>query len=227
MPRYARTMSKSQVYHVILRGNNKGWIFIDDEDKYRILGTLKEKKADQGFYLYAYCIMDNHIHLLVKEGNDSISKIIKRIATSYALYFNKKYKRIGHVFQDRYKSENIEDERYLLSAIRYIHQNPVKAGIGKIGTYKWSSYKLYMEENKDFKEINEILAMYSEDKSKARSLFVKFNKENACENFLEIEQEKEINRTNIQEFVEKFVREKGINLEEIKHKKTNTSVMNL
>ncbi|MCC5468750.1 transposase, partial [Pelosinus sp. Bkl1] len=88
--------------------------------------------------------MDNHIHLIIKEGKDPIASIVKRIATSYSYYFNKKYKRIGHVFQERFKSENIEDESYLLAAIRYVHQNPVKPGIGAVDGYKWSSYRDYI-----------------------------------------------------------------------------------
>ncbi len=73
--------------------------------------------------------MDNHVHIVIKEQKDTISRIMKRIGASYAHYYNKKYKRVGHVFQDRYKGETIEDEKYLLAVIRYIHNSPKKAGI--------------------------------------------------------------------------------------------------
>jgi REP element-mobilizing transposase RayT len=76
--------------------------------------------------------MDNHIHLVIKEGKDPIARIMKRIGTSYVYYFNKKYRRTGHVFQDRFRSENVKDDSYLLSVIRYVHQNPIKPGIGTI-----------------------------------------------------------------------------------------------
>ena len=127
----------------MLRGNNRERIFIDEEDKIRIIDTLEKTKKAEGYFLYAYCVMDNHIHLIIKEGKDPIARIVKRIAASYSYYFNKKYKRIGHVFQERYKSESIEGESYLLSAIRYVHQNPIKPGIGTIEGYKWSSYRDY------------------------------------------------------------------------------------
>jgi REP element-mobilizing transposase RayT len=85
--------------------------------------------------------MDNHVHLLINEGDDEIGKIMKRINISYSYYFNKKYGRIGHLFQDRFKSEGIDSDAYLLSVVRYIHNNPVKAGLVKnIEEYKWSSY---------------------------------------------------------------------------------------
>lgn len=91
--------------------------------------------------------MDNHAHLLVNEGEDEISRIIKRIGTSYVYYFNKKYGRVGHLFQDRFKSEAIEDDSYLLAVVRYIHNNPVKAGIVKnASSYRWSSFNAYIEE---------------------------------------------------------------------------------
>ena len=84
--------------------------------------------------------MENHVHFIIFEGSDDLSRIMKRINTSYAYYFNKKYQRVGHVFQDRFRSEAIEKENYLLAALRYIHNNPVKAGIvSHPSQYQWSS----------------------------------------------------------------------------------------
>ena len=103
MPRHARILNEKNVYHVMLRGNNRGKIFIDNEDKQRIIETIRLKKKDREFFIYAYCVLDNHIHLVIREGEDSLSRIVKRIATSYAYYFNKKYNRMGHVFQDRFR----------------------------------------------------------------------------------------------------------------------------
>ena len=108
----------------MLRGNERKDIFIDEEDKKKFIKTVIQKKADKAFKLYAYCIMNNHLHLVIQEQKEPISRIIKKIATSYAYYFNAKYKRVGHLFQDRYKSETIEDEPYLLSVIRCVHNNP-------------------------------------------------------------------------------------------------------
>jgi putative transposase len=88
--------------------------------------------------------MDNHVHLLTNQGEDSISRIMKRIGTSYAHYFNKKYNRIGHLFQDRFKSETVENDSYLLAVTRYIHNNPVKVGIVDCAfQFQWSSYLIH------------------------------------------------------------------------------------
>ncbi|MFZ5754015.1 MAG: transposase [Bacillota bacterium] len=212
MPRYARMWSDSRIYHVMLRGNNRENIFIDDADKNRIIDTLRDKKAEGEYYLFAYCVMDNHIHLVIKEGTDSLPRSIKRIAASYAYYFNKKYRRIGHVFQDRYRSENIEDDRYLLAVIRYVHQNPLKAGIGSIEKYKWSSYKEYVNRKSGMVETDGILEMFSEDKEKAIKEFARFSHDTAVEVFIDIGEEKEIDETNVNEYINKFLKEKGVEL---------------
>ena len=97
-------------------------------------------------FLYAYCLMPNHIHLLIKESQEGIGSVIKRIAISYASYFNHKYQRIGHLFQDRFKSEPVDDMNYFITLIRYIHQNPVAAGItSNVEDYVWSSWVEYTE----------------------------------------------------------------------------------
>ena len=113
----------------MLRGNERKKIFLDDYDRQRFLDTLLKKKAQTELAVYAYCLMDNHIHLVLSDEQNEISTIMKGIATSYAMFFNSKYNRVGHVFQDRFRSETVGDERYLLSVIRYVHNNPVKAGI--------------------------------------------------------------------------------------------------
>ena len=104
MPRYPRRYSKTGIYHIMLRGNERKDIFVDKQDKKKFIMTVIQKKANEAFKLYAYCIMDNHLHLVIKEQNEPISQIVKKITTSYAYYFNNKYKRVGHLFQDRYRS---------------------------------------------------------------------------------------------------------------------------
>ena len=142
---------------------------------------------------------------------------LKRIATSYAHYFNKKYKRIGHVFQDRYRSECIEDDKYLLAAIRYVHQNPWKAAIGTIENYKWSSYQAYMQDIEGMQETGEILAMISNDKAKSVKEFSQFSHDNMDEQLIDIELEKEINKGNIEEYIKKYLLEKNISLDGLRH----------
>lgn len=142
--RKARERCDSGVYHVILRGINRQDIFCDDDDFQRFLETLGQTKIDNQYAVYAYCLMSNHVHLLIRENTDKISRIMSRIGSSYAWWYNRKYERSGHVFQGRYGSECVEDDVYLLTVMRYIHNNPVKAGIVREpGKYRWSSIHAY------------------------------------------------------------------------------------
>ena len=145
MPRQARRKSESGIYHIMLRGINQQQIFEDEEDGFRFLETLSKYKEQCGYEIYAYCLMGNHIHILLKEGKENLTLVLKRIAGSYVYWYNWKYRRCGHLFQDRFKSEPVEDDACFLTVIRYIHQNPIKAGICKnIDGYKFSSYNEYI-----------------------------------------------------------------------------------
>ena len=149
MPRQPRTSSGTGIYHVMLRGINRQDIFEDKEDYVRMLTCLQqmlEQYDDVGNHqpplctFYAYCLMSNHIHLLLKTNQKDIGSTIKPLAVTYAMYYNNKYSRSGHVFQDRLKSEPVNDMAYFMTLLRYIHQNPLKAGIvKKVGDYEWSS----------------------------------------------------------------------------------------
>ncbi len=141
MSRNARKQSKSGIFHVMLRGIDRQVIFQDDEDCEKYLQCLSDCQKVSEFILYAYCLMGNHIHLLLQEGKEPLSQIFKRLGVRYVYWYNWKYKRTGHLFQDRFKSEPIEDDTYFLEALRYIYQNPVKAGLcKKPEEYRWSSY---------------------------------------------------------------------------------------
>lgn len=181
MPRQARRKSKSGIYHVMLRGINKQVIFEDEEDSLKFLETLKNYKAISGYKIFAYCLMSNHIHLLLKVEKENLDLIIKRIAGSYVYWYNWKYHRSGHLFQDRFKSEPVEDDMYFLTVIRYIHQNPIKAGLSKsIDEYKFSSYNEYI--NKPFMvDIDFCLGIVDKEQ------FVEFNNEFNQDICLEIE----------------------------------------
>jgi len=198
MSRQKRILSSSQIYHIMLRGNSRRDIFLDDEDRQKFLYTLINKKKDNEFILYAYCLMDNHVHLVLKENKDNISHIMKRINTVYAIYFNKKYQQSGHFFQDRFKSEVIEGEPYLLAAIRYIHNNPLKARLVKVPEdYKWSSYSEYLSNQTRMIVTEDVLRLFSKNLPKALSLFIKFSQEEDKRDFLEYKEgnqnKKEIN----------------------------------
>ena len=145
MPRDAREKSNSGYYHVLLRGIGRQNIFEDDEDNKRFIETMLRYKQELKFEINAYCLMGNHVHILLKDRQEQLDLIMKKIAGSYAYYYNTKYDRAGHLFQDRYKSEAVEDDEYYLTVLRYIHQNPKKAGISSIDKYEWSSYKDYID----------------------------------------------------------------------------------
>jgi len=143
MPRTARKKSSTGCYHVILRGIGKQVLFEEEEDYLRFLNAVRRCLAQESFEVIAYCLMENHVHLLLRAAS-SLDRIMKRIAGSYAFYFNTKYERTGHLFQDRYMSEPVEDERYLLTVVRYIHNNPEKAGLCAHNEYRWSSWHEYV-----------------------------------------------------------------------------------
>ena len=234
MPRYARQRSSTQVYHVMLRGIDRMPIFLADYDRTRFLETLDKMKKHGEFEIYAYCLMDNHIHLLLKEVEETIHQVMKRMGVSYAYYFNSKYDRVGHVFQDRFRSEPIEDDRYLLAAVRYIHNNPVKAGIVKrVGDYAWSSYGEYMESDKVSTRVNSnvVLRMFSEDYPSTRSSFEDFSTKTEDEKFLDIEDEDEKADKmagNVKTIVEELLQGRGYGIADIvkiKNKRTRNEIL--
>ena len=152
MPRQARKKSQTGIYHIMLRGINGHQIFVDSEDYEKFLEILKDCKAISEFEIFAYCLMSNHIHLLLKEVKEPIEQIMKRIATRFVYWYNIKYQRAGHLFQDRFKSEPVENDEYFLTVIRYIHQNPVKAGIcKKPQDYNYSSYNEFFRKETLYK----------------------------------------------------------------------------
>ena len=141
MPRQKRIASETGVYHIMVRGINKQRIFEHQEDYQKYLQVLSDCKEQVQFDLYAYCLMPNHVHLLLRTEFTDLERIMKCIGSRYASWYNWKYERVGHLFQDRYLSETVENERYFLTAIRYIHRNPVKAMmVRRPEEYPYSSY---------------------------------------------------------------------------------------
>ena len=148
MPRQARKKSESGIYHIMLRGIDRQQIFEDMEDHIRFLDIVKDCREQCGFQLYAYCLMGNHVHLLIQVQEDNLETIFKKIGGRYVYYYNVKYQRIGHLFQDRFKSEPVNDDVYFLTVLRYIHQNPVKAKLcAKVEDYPFSSFAEYLNES--------------------------------------------------------------------------------
>jgi len=148
MSRQARRLSNTGMYHIIFRGINRQDIFINYNDYQKMKSILLKVKGETATEIYAYCLMKNHVHLFLKEEEPGdVSKVMSKILSSYAGWFNRKYERTGHLFESRYKSEPVEDEAYYFALIRYIHLNPVKAGIvKKPDEYPYSSYAEYIFE---------------------------------------------------------------------------------
>lgn len=141
MPRQPR--NAGEYLHIIVRGIGKQILFEDTSDREKYLSFLQRFSVELHIDILAYCLMENHVHLLARDAHTSISGFMKKMGVSYAQYYNRKYARTGHLFQDRYKSENITDDIYLLSVFRYILNNPSKAGICQAAAYPWSSYREY------------------------------------------------------------------------------------
>lgn len=142
MPRTARIHGNSGFYHIVSRGIGKQILFEEDADYLFFLNTLKKYLLEEQFKVIAFCLMENHYHLLLKIDSD-MDRIMKKINTRYAYYYNEKYDRTGHLFQDRFKSIPIENNQQFMSVVRYIHNNPVKAGISAPDKYRWSSWRYY------------------------------------------------------------------------------------
>ncbi len=161
MPRSARKKSSTGIYHVMVRGINKQQIFHDERDYSKYLEIIKECKKQEAFQLFAYCCMQNHVHLLIRTYDDSIDRVMKRIGIRYAKWYNCKYQRIGHLFQDRFKSEPVETDSYFKTVVRYIIQNPLKAGLEeKIGDYPWDSYWDLMNEEHGIIDFDELVLSF-------------------------------------------------------------------
>lgn len=147
MGRKRRAESESGFYHVIARGNNRGWLFREDEDFKKFESFLSEYLEKYGVLLFHYCLMDNHIHLLVRsEPVSSLGRMMHGVQRSYHHYYRRKYTFFGHLFQGRYRSLPIEKDSYLLECGRYIERNPVRAGlVGDPSAWRYSSYQMYSE----------------------------------------------------------------------------------
>ena len=156
MPRKARNTTSTGIYHVMMRGINHQVIFEDEEDNRFFLdclfrmGFINDDDGTpiaQGCTYYAYCLMGNHFHLLIREREETISQTLKRIADAYVYYYNRKYQRSGHLFKERFRSEPVNDMDYFTTLLCYIHQNPVKDGIvANVKDYAYSSWKEYTGE---------------------------------------------------------------------------------
>lgn len=173
MARQSRQVCGSGVYHLMVRGVNRSEIFIDDNDRCHYLNTLAKIKMEESIIILGYCLMPNHVHLLSKDDNQNISKFMQRLNVSYSRYFNTRHQRVGHLFQNRFRSEAIEDDAYIMTVLSYIHLNPTKAGMThQPDSYRWSSCQVYYGDADFLPGLTDtefILAMYSDKLEMARA----------------------------------------------------------
>ncbi|WP_371378061.1 transposase [Sporomusa aerivorans] len=190
MSRKPREKSSSGIYHIVLRGVNRQSIFEDDEDRLKLLEVLAKCKNISQCRLFAYCLMDNHVHILLQEVQEPISTIIQRVSSSYVIWFNSRHDRCGHLFQERFSSEAVETDSYFLTVLRYIHQNPAKAKlVANAADYNWSSYREYTEKGK-IVDIHYALALFAGNSDEAVRRFARFSRETNTDVCLEIQENK-------------------------------------
>jgi len=203
MPRKARKKSESGIYHIIMRGINRQSIFEDEEDYQKFIQVIQKYKMQSGYKIYAYCLMGNHVHLLLKTGTETLEQVMRRICGSYVYWYNWKYQRIGNLFQDRFKSETVENESYFITVQRYIHQNPLKARlVESIEQYKWSSFNKYFNE-RQLVDVDFLLNLFNDDREKSIKIFCQFNNEANDDICLDIEEKYRINDEEARDIIRK------------------------
>ena len=182
--RTARQRGESGIYHVVARGVGQQIIFESDSDRIRYMNSLQKLAEESAGNLLAWCLMDNHVHLLIDKPLEELSSLMRRLGSGYAIYFNLAHGRSGHLFQDRFRSEPVDTDAYLMTVVRYIHQNPVKARMTASCVYPWSSYNEYASGNPPAGG-NRILDIFGGIES-----FISFHKVPGREGCLDISQRK-------------------------------------
>ena len=227
MARKPRLEYPGALYHVMCRGNNGEYI-LTEKEKPIYLTLIKRYKERYDFKLYAYCIMDNHVHLLIETGETPLSRIMQGIQQSFTQQYNKKYNRTGHVFQQRYKAQHCDKERYLLQVIKYIHYNPVEAGIETGLDYQWSSHGSYLYgKHNPLVDLSFVLGIFSENRVAAHKQYRAFMNIKPDKIELKIDEpdnpgDNEINRTDgrdiridIDTLIDIVCKEAGVSREEV------------
>ncbi len=211
MPRKARQKSSTKVYHVILRGNAKQDIFLENYDYYKFIKEIKRTKGKYQYELYTYCLMTNHVHLVLYDKMDQLSKLLQSLMISYSSYWNKKTERVGHLFQNRFLSKNVETESYLKTVCRYIHQNPEKSEMAKTKEYQWSSYQEYIGKEKII-ESGQVLKLFGGNRKEAIDNFIAFHKinQNKIEDFVEYEMIEKLNDEQAKDYIKEILKLENI-----------------
>jgi putative transposase len=176
MPTPLRIAYPGAVYHVRSRGNDRGGVFFDDADRRYYLDLLYSAVTGFRLKVYAYALMSNHIHLFLRTLLPNISEAMYRVNIDYVHYFNRRHRRTGHLFESRFKSKLVQEDRYFLALLRYVHMNPVSAGLAAgPGEYDWSSHKAYLgQTDKIVADTREGLLLFGDDLARARAAYLEF-----------------------------------------------------
>ena len=201
MARLLRVEYPGAIYHVTIRGNNRRALFVDDKDRERFLDRLGEYGEEYGIRIYAYCLMSNHVHLVVETPEANLGRFLHRLQTAYTTYFNLRHEESGHLTQGRYGAKTVEGDEYLLHLVRYVHLNPVFVdGMREkdlperrkaLRAYRWSSYRRYLGRREgEFVEVGPVLALMPASRvGRRRVEFRKYVEEGMAESdeeFLEL-----------------------------------------
>jgi putative transposase len=188
MPNPSRIAYPGALYHIWIRGNGRGDIFSDDIDRRFYLHLLCACIIRFSLEIYAYVLMSNHIHLFLKTLLPNISEVMLTINRNYSHYFNKRHMKTGHLFESRYKNKVVQHDKYFLGLLRYIHQNPVKAGIvADPAQYKWSSHRAYLGNTAGLiVKVEDGLKLFSDDPVRARACYAAFVGQSIPDNEWEI-----------------------------------------
>ena len=182
MPRQPRLDTPGALHHILGRGIERTKIFRKEEDRIDFIERLAELCREKALVVYAWALMSNHYHLLVRTGAQPLSGSMRRLLTGYVVNFNRRNKRYGHLFQNRYKSIICEDDPYLLELTRYIHLNPLRAGIvgslKELNKYKWTGHRFLMGKAKnDWQEVDTVLAYFGRRRKEAIVKYESFIRE--------------------------------------------------
>jgi len=186
LPRPPRLYSNSKVYHIILKGIDDQDIFYDDQDRKIFLKQILDSKSEFNYIVYAYCLMGNHVHMVIKSQDVFLSKSIQSLLVRYVHYFNKKYNRSGPLVKNRFNSKKVENLQYFIDVCRYVHRNPEMAGIELTQNYQWSSYKEYVGKSRIINK-KALLHYYNDDVNKFIDDTIKTVSEKSIEDYIDYE----------------------------------------
>jgi len=238
--RELRVHFENALYHVIVRGNNKFFVFNECNWKEEYIKIVLRYKIKFNFKIYAYCIMDNHAHILIEVGKTELSKIMKCIQQVFTQKFNREMNRSGHVFEQRYKAVLCDRENYLISLIRYIHLNPLVAGVTKEVSYHWSSHNDYIKGKSELVDIDRVFEMLTTNKGEGINEYLDMmNLEKLDDNVdyrlskedlnikLENIETASIEKIEIFKLIEKICIQENIEISEVKTKRRIRKLSNL